>query len=160
MGACAAGGPGTSTAGGDNSTWSPSGGHAAPVASVPAVPLPVAHPVIPPFQFTRLGPAAEVPDKVIRPVHDRAQVMPLRGDELSSFLQDAIRREALALAQAWSVPPVSGAAAPVAAPTLRLPAPPAAPAPVHLPAPPPTVQSLTPALPPPPPLLEKLRTGM
>ena len=46
--------PGTSTAGGNDSTWSPSGGHAAPVASVPAVPLPVAHPVIPPFQFTRL----------------------------------------------------------------------------------------------------------
>ena len=71
------------------------------MVSVPAVPLPVAHPVIPPFQVTRLGPAAEVPDEVIRPVHDLAQeVVPLRGGELSSFLQDAIRREAIALAQA------------------------------------------------------------
>ena len=34
------------------------------------LPLPVAHPVIPPFQFTQLGPAAEVPDEVIRPVPD------------------------------------------------------------------------------------------
>ena len=66
----ATGGPGPVTAGGNDSTWSPSGGHAAPVASVPAVPLPVAHPVILPFQFTRLGPAAEVPDEVIRAVHD------------------------------------------------------------------------------------------
>ena len=62
--------PGPATAGGNDSTWSPSGGHAAPVASVPAVPLPVAHPVILPFQFTWLGPAAEVPDEVIRAVHD------------------------------------------------------------------------------------------
>ena len=46
-GAGAAGGPGTSTAGGNDGIWSPSGGHEAPVASVPAVPLPVAHPVIP-----------------------------------------------------------------------------------------------------------------
>ena len=161
-GAGAAGGPGTSTAGGNDGTWSPS---AAPVASVPAAPPPpppppVAHPVIPPFQFARLGLAAKVPDEVIQPVHDLAQkVVPLRGDELSSFLRDAIRREAIALAQACSVPPASCAAAPVTAPTLLPPAPPAAPAPVHQPAPP-TVQSLTPALLPPPPLLEKLRTGM
>ena len=54
--------------------------------SVPAVPLPVAHPVIPPSQFTRLGPAAEVPDEVIQPVHDLAQeVVPLWRDELSIF---------------------------------------------------------------------------
>ena len=74
-GAGAAGGPGPATAGGNDNTWSPSGGHpdpvaSDPVASVPAVPLPLAHPVIPPFQFTRSGPAAEVPDEVIRPVHD------------------------------------------------------------------------------------------
>ena len=36
----AAGGPGPATAGGNDSTWSPSGGHATQVASVPPVPLP------------------------------------------------------------------------------------------------------------------------
>ena len=66
----AVGGPGLATAGGNDITWSPSGRHAALVASVPAVPLPVAHPVIPPFRFTQLGPAVEVPDEVIRPVND------------------------------------------------------------------------------------------
>ena len=148
-GAGAAGGPGTSPAGGNASNWSPS---AAPVASVPAVPPPVAPPMVPPFQFARLGLAADVPEEVIQPFHDLAQeVVPLRGDELTSFFRDAIRREAIALAQAWSVPPASCAAAPVSAPTLLPPAPPAAPAPVHQPAPPPTVQSLTQALPPPPP---------
>ena len=151
-GAGAAGGPGTSSAVGNAGTWSPS---AAPVASVPAVPPPVAHPVVPPFQFARLGLAAEVPDEVIQPFHDLAQeVVPLRGDELTSFFRDAIRREAIALGQAWSVPPASCAAAPVTAPTLLPPAPPAAPSPVHQPAPPPAVQSLTPSLPPPPPLGE------
>ena len=134
-GAGAAGGPGTSSAGGNAGTWSPS---AAPVASVPAAPPPVAHSLVPPFQFARLGLAAEMPDEVIQPFHDLAQeVVPLRGDELTSFFRDAIRREAIALAQAWSVPPASCAAAPVTAPTLLPPAPPAAPpqstSPPHLP---------------------------
>ena len=71
-----------------------------------------------PFQFARVGLPAEVADEVIQPFHNLAQeVVPLRGDELS-FFRDAIRREAIALAQAWSVPPVSCAAAPVTAPTL------------------------------------------
>ena len=82
-GAGATGGPRTSSAGGNAGSWSPS---AAPVASMPAVPPPVAHPVVPAFQFTRLGLAAEVPDEVIQPFHDLAQeVVPLRGDELTSF---------------------------------------------------------------------------
>ena len=125
---------------------------------------PATHPVIPPFQFARLGLAAEVPDEVIQPVHDLAQeVVPLRGDKLSSFFRDAIRREAIALAQAWSMPPASCAAAPVTVPTLLPPAPPAAPRP----SPPacPTYGSvshsgLATPLPLPHPLLEKLRTGM
>ena len=111
VGAGAAGGPGTSTAGGNDGTWPPS---AAPVASVLAPPPPVAHPVIPPFQFAWLGLAAKVLDEVIQPVHDLAQVVPLRGDELSSFFRDAIRREAIALAQAWSANPRQ------AAPCLRV----------------------------------------
>ena len=128
VGAGAAGGPGTSPAGGNAGTWSPS---AAPVASVPAVPPPVAPPMVPPFQFAWLGLAADVPEEVIQPFHDLAQeVVPLRGDELTSFFRDAIRREAIALAQAWSVPPASCTATPVTAPTLLPPAPPTAPAPV------------------------------
>ena len=147
-GAGAAGGPGTSPAGGNAGTWSPS---AAPVASVPAVLPHVAPPMVPPFQFARLGLAADVPEEVIQPFHDLAQeVVPLRGDELS-FFRDAIRREAIALAQAWSVPPASCAAAPVSAPTLLPPAPPAAPAqftsPPHLPR---FSLSLRPCHPPPP----------
>ena len=82
-GAGAAGGPGTSSAGGNAGTWSPS---AASVASVPAVPPPVAHPVVPPFQFARLGLAAVVPDEVIQPFHDLAQeVVPLRGGRTYYF---------------------------------------------------------------------------
>ena len=156
-GAGAAGGPGTSPAGGNASNWSPS---AAPVASVPAVPPPVAPPMVPPFQFARLGLAADVPEEVIQPFHDLAQeVVPLRGDELTSFFRDAIRREAIALAQAWSVPPASCAAAPVSVPTLLPPAPPAAPAPSS-PARPTSHGSVSHSgLATPPPLLEKLRTG-
>ena len=83
-GAGAAGGPGTSPAGGNVGTWSPS---AAPVASVQAVPPPVAPPMVPPFQFARLGLAADVPEEVIQPFHDLAQeVVPLRGDKLTSHL--------------------------------------------------------------------------
>ena len=94
-GAGAAGGPGTSPAGGNAGTWSPS---AAPVASVPAVPPPMAPPMVPPFQFARLGLAADVPEEVIQPFHDLAQeVVPLRRDELTSLFRDAIRREAIAL---------------------------------------------------------------
>ena len=159
-GAGAAGGPGTSPAVVNAGTWSPS---AAPVASVPAVPPPVAPPMVPPFQIVRLGLAADVPEEVIQPFHDLAQeVVPLRGDELTSFFRDAIRREAIALAQAWSIPPASCAAALSRRPPSslgRLPRPPPKfTSPPHLPR---FSLSLRPCHPHhPPPLLEKLRTGM
>ena len=157
VGAGTAGGPGTSTAGGNDGTWLPS---ASPVASVLAVPPPVAHPVIPPFQFARLGLAAEVPDEVIQPVHDQAQeVVPLQGDELSSFFHDAICREAIALAQAWSVPPALCTAAhppPSGATHCPRPSPPAHPSPPARPTSYGSVSHSGLATP----LLEKLRTGM
>ena len=129
-GAGAAGGPGTSPAGGQCWHLVALGSSGGLCADCPPPPPPVAPPMVPPFQFARLGLAADVPEEVVQPFHDLAQeVVPLRWDELTSFFRDAIRREGIALAQAWSVPPASCAAAPVTAPTLLPPAPPAAPTP-------------------------------
>ena len=116
---------------------------------VPAVPPPVAPPMVPPFQFARLGLAADVPEEVIQPFHDLAQeVVPLRGDELTSFFRDAIRREAIAMRRPGpyrrrrALPPLSRRPP---SSLRRLPRPPPqSTSPPHLPR-----FSLTPASPPP-----------
>ena len=155
-GAGAAGGPGTSPAGGNASNWSPS---AAPVASVPAVPPPVAPPMVPPFQFARLGLAADVPEEVIQPFHDLAQeVVPLRGGTnlLVFFVTPSAGRPLLwrrpgPYRRRRALPPLSRRPP---SSLRRLPRPPPQfTSPPHLPR-----FSLTPALP--PLLLEKLPTDM